>query len=96
MCISCDQEKETATKERAGLFGTFSKFIVVALCFCRAAVVSSGWAGACAGGRACVVVSIDAFVTAIRWCGFGVGVKCCEERNASFKQESIGGKEGTK
>jgi hypothetical protein len=26
--------------------------------------------GACAGGRACVVVSIDAFVTAIRvWCG---------------------------
>jgi hypothetical protein len=42
----------------------------VALCFVRAAVVSSGWAGACAGGRACVVVSIDAFVTAIRvWCG---------------------------
>jgi len=51
---------------------------------------------ACAGGRACVVVSIDAFVTAIRWFGFGVGVKCCEERNTSFKQESIGGKEGTK
>jgi hypothetical protein len=51
---------------------------------------------ACAGGRACVVVSIDAFVTAKRWFGSGVGVKCCEERNASFKQESIGGKEGTK
>ncbi len=51
VCIKADQEKETATKERAGLFGTFSKFIVVALCFCRAAVVSSGWAGACVRGR---------------------------------------------
>ncbi len=95
MCVSWSR-KRNGDERKSGSYRNFSKFIVVALCFCRAAVVSSGWAGACAGGRACVVVSIDAFVTAIRWCGFGVGVKCCEERNASFKQESIGGKEGTK